>query len=170
MRKVKTRWRITILTLVLVLAAAACSEGESVEVGEDATTTSAAAAATTQAPATDTSAAPAATTAAPATANILIAAQGSEPDQLDPHITSAYASFQVLENVYDTLVQPGADLSVEPAIAESWEISDDNLTWTFALRDGASGSVLRAPWRPNPTSSYATSRLPPWMSQSKPAS
>ncbi len=67
---------------------------------------------------------------------ILIAAQGSEPDQLDPHMTSAYASFQVLENVYDTLVQPADDLSMEPALAESWEISDDNLTWTFTLRDG----------------------------------
>ena len=67
---------------------------------------------------------------------ILIAAQGSEPDQLDPHMTSAYASFQVLENVYDTLVQPAADLSMEPALAESWEISDDNLTWTFTMRDG----------------------------------
>jgi peptide/nickel transport system substrate-binding protein len=51
-------------------------------------------------------------------------------------MTSAYASFQVLENVYDTLVQPAADLSMEPALAESWEISDDNLTWTFKLRDG----------------------------------
>lgn len=67
---------------------------------------------------------------------ILIAAQGSEPDQLDPHMTSAYASFQVLENVYDTLVQPAADLSMEPAIAESWTISDDNLTWTFTIREG----------------------------------
>jgi peptide/nickel transport system substrate-binding protein len=67
---------------------------------------------------------------------ILIAAQGAEPDRLDPHLTSAYASFQVLENVYDTLVQPAADLSMEPALAESWEISDDNLTWTFTLRDG----------------------------------
>ena len=25
---------------------------------------------------------------------------------------------------------------MEPALAESWEISDDNLTWTFALREG----------------------------------
>jgi peptide/nickel transport system substrate-binding protein len=74
--------------------------------------------------------------AAAPTASILIAAQGSEPDQLDPHMTSAYASFQVLENVYDTLVQPAADLSMEPALAESWQISDDNLTWTFRLRQG----------------------------------
>src|SRR5690606_24479233 len=57
----------------------------------------------------------------------LIAAQGAEPDRLDPHLTSAYASFQILENVYDTLVQPGDDLSMEPALAESWDISDDQL-------------------------------------------
>ncbi len=42
----------------------------------------------------------------------------------------------MLENVYDTLVQPAADLSMEPALAESWDISDDNLTWTFHLRPG----------------------------------
>ncbi len=132
MRKAKTRWRIIILMLILSLAAAACSEGESVDVGDATTST---AAETTQAPSDDTSA-PSDTTAVPTAAAILIAAQGSEPDQLDPHMTSAYASFQVLENVYDTLVQPGADLSMEPALAESWEISSDNLTWTFTLRDG----------------------------------
>ena len=32
-----------------------------------------------------------------------------QPDQLDPHQTTAYASFQVLENVYDTLVVPDPD-------------------------------------------------------------
>src|SRR5690606_29742423 len=66
----------------------------------------------------------------------LVAAQGAEPDRLDPHLTSAFASFQILENVYDTLVQPGDDLTMEPALAEDWEISDDQLTWTFTLRDG----------------------------------
>lgn len=135
MRKAKTRWRIIILMVALTLAAAACSEGESVDVG-DATTSTEAAPETTQA-ATETTAATTETTEAPPPAEaVLIAAQGSEPDQLDPHMTSAYASFQVLENVYDTLVQPGADLSMEPALAESWVISDDNLTWTFTLRDG----------------------------------
>ncbi len=137
MRKAKTRWRITILLLALALAAAACSEGESVDVGEETTTTTTAATTETTAAPEGTTEAPAETTAAPAPAEaVLIAAQGSEPDQLDPHMTSAYASFQVLENVYDTLVQPAADLSMEPALAESWEISDDNLTWTFTLRSG----------------------------------
>jgi len=66
----------------------------------------------------------------------LIAAISAEPDMLDPHKTTAYASFQVLENVYDTLVQPDENLEMEPALAESWETSEDQLTWTFKLRDG----------------------------------
>ncbi|MDP9408647.1 MAG: ABC transporter substrate-binding protein [Actinomycetota bacterium] len=66
----------------------------------------------------------------------LVAAIAAEPDQFDPHNTSAYAAFQVLENVYDTLVQPNAELEFEPALAESWETSVDGLTWTFRLRDG----------------------------------
>jgi peptide/nickel transport system substrate-binding protein len=66
----------------------------------------------------------------------LVAAISGEPDQLDPHKTSAYASFQVLENVFDTLVEPDEELQFQPALAESWETSDDGLTWTFTLRDG----------------------------------
>jgi peptide/nickel transport system substrate-binding protein len=69
--------------------------------------------------------------------DVLIAAVSAQPDQLDPHVTSAYPSFQVLENVYDTLVVPNAeDLTMEPSLAESWEISADQLTWTFTLREG----------------------------------
>lgn len=66
---------------------------------------------------------------------VLRAAIGGEPDQLDPHRTSAYFSFQVLENVFDTLVEPDENLEMQPALAESWEVSDDQLTWTFTLRD-----------------------------------
>ncbi|MGI8575779.1 MAG: ABC transporter substrate-binding protein [Egibacteraceae bacterium] len=65
----------------------------------------------------------------------LVAAISSQPDQLDPHKTTAYASFQVLENVYDTLVVPNTDLEFEPSLATEWATSDDNLTWTFTLRD-----------------------------------
>jgi len=65
----------------------------------------------------------------------LVAAISGEPDQLDPHKTSAYASFQVLENVFDTLVEPGDDLEMQPALATEWETSEDGLTWTFTLRD-----------------------------------
>jgi peptide/nickel transport system substrate-binding protein len=61
---------------------------------------------------------------------------GGEPDQLDPHKTSAYFSFQVLENVFDTLVEPDEDLEFTGALAEDWEVSEDELTWTFTLREG----------------------------------
>src|ERR1700722_3554368 len=66
----------------------------------------------------------------------LIAAIAGEPDQLDPHKTSAYFSFEVLENVYDTLVEPDENLEMRPALAESWEVSGDQLTWTFHVRQG----------------------------------
>jgi peptide/nickel transport system substrate-binding protein len=66
----------------------------------------------------------------------LVAAISAQPDQLDPHVTTAYASFQVLENVYDTLVVPDPDdLTFEPSLATEWETSEDSLTWTFTLRD-----------------------------------
>lgn len=67
---------------------------------------------------------------------ILIAGQSAEPDRFDPHLTTAGVSFQVLENVYDTLVQPADDLTMEPALATDWTVSDDGLTWTFNLREG----------------------------------
>ncbi|MFW6091701.1 MAG: ABC transporter substrate-binding protein [Actinomycetota bacterium] len=66
---------------------------------------------------------------------VLVAGISGEPDELDPHATTAYASFQILENVYDTLVVPDAEGNFQPSLAESWETSDDGLTWTFTLRD-----------------------------------
>ncbi len=77
----------------------------------------------------------------------LIAAIAGEPDQLDPHKTSAYFSFEVLENVFDTLVEPDADLNMAPALAESWDTAPDQLSWTFHLRPGVTfhdGSPLTA--------------------------
>src|SRR5690606_40712140 len=65
-----------------------------------------------------------------------VAAISAEPDQFDPHKTQAYASFQVLENVYDTLVVPDAEGEFQPSLATEWTTSDDGLTWTFTLREG----------------------------------
>ncbi|NAZ82937.1 ABC transporter substrate-binding protein [Kineococcus sp. R8] len=65
-----------------------------------------------------------------------VAAISAQPDQLDPHKTTAYASFQILENVYDTLVVPAEDLSMQPSLATSWTTSPDGLSWTFTLAEG----------------------------------
>jgi peptide/nickel transport system substrate-binding protein len=45
-----------------------------------------------------------------------------------------------LGNVYEPLLwknPEGAEEEFTPAIAESWETSEDGLTWTFTIRDGA---------------------------------
>ena len=77
----------------------------------------------------------------------LVAAIAGEPDQLDPHKTTAYFSFEVLENVFDTLVEPDENLRMRPALAESWDVSPDGRIWTFRLREGVvfhDGSPLTA--------------------------
>ena len=60
------------------------------------------------------------------------------PDTLDPHATSGTLTFQTIRSFYDTLVEPDRSGVLVPALAESWDVSDDNLTWTFRLRGGVS--------------------------------
>src|SRR5690606_24691790 len=38
--------------------------------------------------------------------------------------------------IYDPLVTRNWDLELEPLVAESWEVSDDGLTYTFVIREG----------------------------------
>jgi peptide/nickel transport system substrate-binding protein len=60
-----------------------------------------------------------------------------EPPHLDPTSAAAGAIDQVLySNVFEGLTRFGSDGSVGPGLAESWDISDDGLTYTFALREG----------------------------------
>lgn len=60
----------------------------------------------------------------------------ADPAQLDPHLTSLTAAWHVIEHVYEGLVRTNAALEPEPSLAESWEISEDGLKYTFALRQG----------------------------------
>ena len=60
-----------------------------------------------------------------------------EPPHLDPTSAAAGAIDQVLySNVFEGLTRFGPDGSINPGLAESWEISEDGLTYTFNLRDG----------------------------------
>jgi len=38
-------------------------------------------------------------------------------------------------NIYESLMRYDTDLTPQPSLAESWEISDDELTYTFKLRE-----------------------------------
>ena len=60
-----------------------------------------------------------------------------EPPNLDPTGGAAQAIDSVLySNVFEGLTRFEADGSVVPGLAQSWEISDDGLTYTFRLREG----------------------------------
>ncbi|MBU4531695.1 MAG: ABC transporter substrate-binding protein [Hoeflea sp.] len=60
-----------------------------------------------------------------------------EPPNLDPTGGAAAAIDEVVyANVFEGLTRFGADGSILPALAESWEISEDGLTYTFKLRTG----------------------------------
>ena len=76
------------------------------------------------------------TTAAHAQDTATVALQ-LEPPHLDPTSAAAGAIDSVLySNVYEGLTRFAEDGSVVPGLAESWEISEDGLTYTFTLREG----------------------------------
>ena len=57
---------------------------------------------------------------------------------LDPQNMTDNTSEQVTRMVYNNLITFDADLNPVPDLAESWEVSADEKTWTFKLRLGVS--------------------------------
>ena len=51
--------------------------------------------------------------------------------------TATTNEFTVSANIVDTLVEHDNFGNIVPCLAESWEVSDDGLTWTFHQRDNA---------------------------------
>jgi len=62
-------------------------------------------------------------------------ANGAEPGTLDPQRVSGNWETRIARALFERLVTYGADGSLQPGLAESWEISDDGKTYTFHLRD-----------------------------------
>jgi len=61
----------------------------------------------------------------------------AEPETLDQHLTSTVYEANILRDQFEGLVIDDASGAVAPGAAESWEISDDGLVYTFRLRDDA---------------------------------
>ncbi len=60
-----------------------------------------------------------------------------EPISLDPPYSFEQEGIKVIKQVWDGLVKYNPEtLEIEPLIAESWDISDDKLTYTFNLKKG----------------------------------
>lgn len=61
---------------------------------------------------------------------------GVEPRTVDPARANANDQQIVIFNTYEGLVRPDQGGEMQPGAAEKWEVSDDQLTWTFHLREG----------------------------------
>lgn len=71
-------------------------------------------------------------------AQILHAALGAPPESLDPHIITSVAGFDVMRAIQEGLIsEDPRDLSPTPGVAERWEVSSDQLEYTFFLRPDA---------------------------------
>jgi peptide/nickel transport system substrate-binding protein len=72
----------------------------------------------------------------PKRGGVLKVGMQADPTSLDPQKTSLTALFHVTEHVYSALVRLKSDLTVEPDLAQKWDISADGKTYTFTLRKG----------------------------------
>ncbi len=84
----------------------------------------------------DTSAAADGSAAATGTSDLNIMLE-TQVQSLDPQQATDGTSFEVIADYTDGLMQMDADGKPVPAIAESYELSDDGLVYTFHLREDA---------------------------------
>lgn len=78
---------------------------------------------------------------------ILSVQVGPDPETIDPALNSAVDGGNMILHSFECLLAVDQDGKLAPGQAESWETSEDGLTWTFHLRDGlkwSDGSDLTA--------------------------
>lgn len=118
-----------VLAMVMALSLAACGGSAS------------SAPAATAAPAAAGDAAPADTAVAASDGDkVLNVMVEVEVESLDPQVATDGTSFEVIANYTDGLTQMDADGAAIPAIAESWDVSEDGTVYTFHLRQDANWS------------------------------
>jgi oligopeptide transport system substrate-binding protein len=107
-----SRWRRLVLALLALVAAAAL---------------------VTQLLPAPLAGAPARTSAAsPGTVTVL----AGEPSSIDPAHHGDLGSAQYVSQLFETLTAVGPSLNIQPALASSWQVSDNGTRVTFTLRDG----------------------------------
>ena len=135
--------RFAALTIGLLMGTmAACSAGSS-STPSTSTTSGTAAPGTSSGASTggDSSAATTGGTSAPAGDGAMAIGFVLEPTSLDFTQTDGAPITQaLLLNVYETLVKTDQNGDIVPLLAESYDVSDDGLTYTFQLRDGVTFS------------------------------
>ena len=77
----------------------------------------------------------------------LVVQVGPDPETLDPALNSTIDGGEMLIHSFETLLNLNENNEVVPGQAESWDVSEDGMTWTFHLREGlkwSDGSELNA--------------------------
>ena len=75
--------------------------------------------------------------AEPKTGGSITIAISQDLDQsLDPHTSTSAGKREIFFNIFEGLVKADPDGNFVPALAESWEVSDDATTFTFKIRKG----------------------------------
>lgn len=72
---------------------------------------------------------------------------GPDPETVDPALNSAIDGANMIIHAFETLLIMDQEGKIAPGQAESYEVSEDGLTWTFHLREGlkwSDGSDLTA--------------------------
>src|SRR5919199_641424 len=77
-----------------------------------------------------------AATATPTRGGPLVVAVTADPGQFNSGISTAGGTHAVADNLYNGLVFLDEQLNPQPDLAESWTVSPDGKTYTFALRQG----------------------------------
>ena len=67
---------------------------------------------------------------------VLNISTSAEPPTIDPALATDSTSGSILRNVFEGLTVVSPEGEVQPGAAESWEVSDDGLVYTFKLREG----------------------------------
>ena len=71
---------------------------------------------------------------------VLNLATSSDIPSLDVSKSTDQQSFQTMNSTMEGLTRIDGDGKVKPGVAESWEVSEDGLTWTFKLRKNSTWS------------------------------
>lgn len=126
-----------VLAAAMVAGVTACGSSASTDTTEQ--TTESGESTDTEAEATD--------SAASTGEKILSVQIGPDPETIDPALNSAVDGGNMLLHTFECLLTVDQDGQLAPGQAETWETSEDGLTWTFHLRDGlkwSDGSDLTA--------------------------
>lgn len=68
---------------------------------------------------------------------VLYRGNNAEPLSLDPHKASGTWENNIIGDMFIGLFTESAQGEPVPGMAESWEVSEDGLTWTFTLREAS---------------------------------